>query len=136
MTAKCRHIQETLLRDYRENGLPAPDHEAVTEHLSACDACAREEEQMTAMLAVLHTALPRHEPKLDLWAEFAPKMAEVRAEERLGVLARLRLRADRFWGNVALGAILFTQAVALNTTARFHKYLLVDPFLVPAEENF
>lgn len=120
---------------YREGGLAPPEHEAAARHVAGCPACAREDEETTAVLHILHAHVPRHEPVLDLWAEFAPKMAAYRAEERLGVAARLRLRAARFWGNVALGAILWTQAVALNTSARFNKYLLADPFGATAEEN-
>lgn len=139
-TMTCKQFQEALLPAYRENGLAPHEHQAVARHVAGCPDCAREDEDIAAMLHVLHTHVPRHEPVLDLWAEFAPKMAEVRAEERLGMAARLRLRTARFWGNVALGAILWTQAVALNTSVRFQKYLLVDPFGLPlaatvAEEN-
>ena len=135
MKTTCGQFQETLLSDdFREKSLPLSEAEAASAHLAACEDCAREEREMVALLDVLHTRLPRHEPRLDLWAEFAPQMAAVRAEEKLPVWARLRLRAARFWGNVALGAILFTQAVALNTASRLQKYLLVDPFLAP-EEN-
>ncbi len=81
-------------------------------------AVRHEERRMAMMLDLLHERMVRHEPKLDLWAEFAPQMAAVRAEERLGLVARLRLRVSRFWGNVAYGAILFTQALAVNTAAR------------------
>lgn len=130
---KCKHVQEAL-SEYLEGGLPPPERDTVAEHLAGCDACGREERDMAVLLSVLHERAPRHEPVLDLWAEFSPKMAVVQAEEKLGVFARLRLRLSRFWGNVAAGAILFTQAVALNTTARMQKYLLTDPFRDPEEE--
>ncbi len=124
---KCKHVQEAL-SNYVEGGLDPPERQALTEHLAQCAECADEARQMERMLSVFRERVPRHEPVLDLWAEFAPKMAEVQAEEKLGVLARLGLRWERFWGNVAYGAILFTQAVAINTQARMQKYLLADPF--------
>lgn len=128
---RCEHVQEAL-SNYLEGGLDPPRQQAVTEHLVACPDCARAEREMAALLATLHD-LGRQEPVLDLWAEFAPKMAAVRAEERLSVSARLRLRLARFWNDVAWGAILFTQALAQNTAARMQKYLLADPFLDPEE---
>ena len=131
---KCKHVREAL-SDHLEGGLPPPERHTLAEHLEDCADCAREEREMAAMLSVLRERVPRHEPVLDLWAEFAPKMAAVRAEEKLGVLARFHLRINRFWGNVAYGAILFTQAVALNTSVRMQKYLLADPFLDPEEET-
>ena len=130
---RCEHVQETL-SNYLEGGLDPPKHRAVAEHLATCAECAREEREMARTLRVLHEYVPRHEPVLDLWAEFAPKMAQVRAEERLSFPARLRLRFVSLWGNVALGAILFTQALAHNTAARMQKYLLTDPFRDGEEE--
>lgn len=129
---RCKHIHEAL-SDYLEGGLDPPDRQAVVQHLDGCVDCAQEEREMARTLALLHNCVPRHEPVLDLWAEFAPKMAQVQAEERLGAFARLRLRMGRLWGNVAYGAILFTQALAVNTTARMQKYLLADPFVDPEE---
>ena len=130
---RCKHIQEAL-SDYLEGGLTGPAQQEMAEHLSECARCAREEQQMVSMLRILHEQAVRHEPVIDLWTEFAPQMAAVRAEERLGIFARLRLRVSRFWGNVAYGAILFTQALAVNTQARMQKYLLADPFREGEEE--
>ena len=130
---RCKHVQEAL-SDYLEGGLPPPERTVVAEHLAGCAECGREERELSAVLAVLRERVPRHEPVLDLWRELAPKVEQVRAEAKLGVLARCRLRVSRFWGNVAFGAILFTQAVALNTMDRMQKYLLSDPFRNPEEE--
>jgi hypothetical protein len=85
---------------------------------------------MAAMLHFLHHSLPKREPILDMWTELAPKIATYQAEERLTIPARLRLRTGRFLGTVAAGAILFTQALAMNTEARMRKYLITDPFFV------
>lgn len=125
--AMCKPTREAL-SDYLEGGLPPPERQALAEHLATCAECAREEREMNSLLSVLHDRLPRQEPVLDLWAEFAPKLEQFHAEERLGVWAKFRLRLSRFAGNVAFGAILFTQAVALNTQSRMQKYLLADPF--------
>ncbi len=130
---RCEHVREAL-SNYLEGGLPPPERHAVAEHLGECADCAGQERGVAAMLSLLHERVPRHEPVLDLWAEFAPKMAAVRAEEKMRVFPRFKLRLSRFWGNVAYGAILFTQAVALNTAARMQKFLLVDPFPDPEEE--
>ena len=131
---RCEHVQETL-SNYLEGGLDPPRREALAEHLAGCPDCARAERELAALLSVLQERVPRHEPVLDLWAEFAPKMAAVRAEERMTPLVRLHRRLMRFWSNVALGAILFTQALAQNTAARMQKYLLADPFLDPEESS-
>jgi len=129
---RCEHVQETL-SDYLEGELDPPERQAVAEHLAVCADCAREAQTLRRTLSVLHECVPRQEPVLDLWKEFAPKMEAVRAEQRLGFAARLRLSLARFLSNVALGAILYTQSLAQNTAAHMQKYLLADPFLDPEE---
>jgi anti-sigma factor RsiW len=131
---KCEHVQEAL-SDYVEGDLEPPERQAVAEHLAACPECAREEQMLRRTLSVLHECVPRHEPVLDLWREFAPKMEAVRAEQRLSFAARLHLYLARFLSNVALGAILYTQSLAQNTTAHMQKYLLADSFLDPEESS-
>lgn len=88
-----------------------------------------EPQDMEAMLRILHT-LPPREPVIDLWAELAPKVAEIQAEDRLGVIERLQLRGHRFLSNFASGAILFTQAFAMNTQRKMQKYVLHDSYRV------
>lgn len=132
-TPECGHTREAL-SDYLDGGLDPPTRQTVAEHLMHCAACAQEERSLSAMLTLLHEQLPRREPALDIWAELAPKVAAIQAEERLGFPARMQLRAGRFLNNVAVGAILFTQALALNTAARMQKYLLTDPFQMTGEE--
>jgi predicted anti-sigma-YlaC factor YlaD len=131
---ECEHVRHAL-SDYLEGGLAPPQRQSVTDHLTECAACAREERQMGLMLNLLHERVPRREPSLDIWAELSPKIAALQAEERLSVPARLRLRGGRFLGNVAAGAILFTQALAVNTEARMRKYLVNDPFLIGEGER-
>lgn len=132
---KCKLAQEAL-SDFLEGGLDPPRHQEIADHLLSCDRCAREERELAQMMRVVRERVGRREPVLDLWAEFVPKLAAVRAEERLGLAARLQLRAGRFFHNVAYGAILFTQALAMNTAERMQKYLLADPFHHDEIEEF
>ena len=128
-TVRCQVVREAL-SDYMEGGLPTSLRQSVAAHLTGCANCASEEREMAAMLNFLHHNLPSREPVLDMWSELAPKIAVYQAEERLTIPARLRLRTGRFLGTVAAGAILFTQALAMNTEARMRKYLIADPYLV------
>lgn len=128
----CRRTRDAL-SDYLEGGLDPPTRQAVFEHLSGCEECAREERELAAMLRLVYERIPRREPSLDIWAELGPKVEAWRAEERLSAMERLRLRAGRLLGNVAAGAILFTHALAVNTEARMRKYLMADPFRLMEE---
>lgn len=133
-TMECARTREAL-SDYLEGGLDPPTRQTVDAHLCECAGCAEEKRIMSAMLTLLHERVPHREPSLDMWAELAPKIAELQAEERLGVMARAKLRMGRFLNNVAIGAILFTQALAINTAAHMQKYLLTDPFQTAAGEE-
>jgi anti-sigma factor RsiW len=133
-TMRCQVVREAL-SEYVEGGLPVPLRQSVAAHLAGCAHCADEERQMAAMFKFLHNTLPKREPVLDMWTELAPKIAAIQAEEHLSIAARLKLRTGKFLGTVAAGAILFTQALAINTEARMRKYLLSDPFLVGEGEG-
>lgn len=124
---RCAPVREAL-SDYVEGVLPPPRQEPIERHLQDCFNCAREERQMRTLLHLLHNQVPRREPALDIWAELVPKLAEIDHEERLGFADRLKLRAGRFLGSVAAGAIVFTQVLAANTEARMRKYVKNDPF--------
>ena len=126
-TMSCQHAQESF-SGYLEDGLSSAEQARLEAHVANCADCARELREMKLMLDLFKDRCVRREPSLDLWAEMAPKVEQVMAEERLGVLDRLRLRGSRFCNNVAAGAILFTSALAMNTEARLRKYLLTDPF--------
>jgi hypothetical protein len=123
----CQHAQESL-SGYLEEGLSPSERGRLESHVAGCSECARELREMKMMLDLFKDRCVRREPSLDLWAEMAPKVEQVMAEERLGVLNRFRLRGSRFCNNVAEGAILFTSALAMNTEARLRKYLLSDRF--------
>lgn len=122
----CAQVQEDL-SDYLEGTLPSGRSEAIEAHLQSCALCAAEERSFASLLSVLHS-LPQREPVLDLWAELSPRVDEVRAEMRMGVFGRMRLRAGRIVSNFAAGTILFTRALAVNTESSMRKYLVNDPF--------
>ncbi|MBC8103993.1 MAG: zf-HC2 domain-containing protein, partial [Cytophagales bacterium] len=102
-TMMCGSAQESL-SEFWEGSLSAAASARVEAHLASCPACAREARQMKAMLDLFKDRCVRREPVLDLWAELAPKVEQAVAEERLGVMDRLRLRGSRFCNNVAAGA--------------------------------
>jgi|GEM_PF-834926 Predicted transmembrane transcriptional regulator (anti-sigma factor) len=129
----CQQTREAL-SEYLEGGLDPPEHEVVAGHIEQCAACAEEARSLEAMITLLHERVPRHEPSIDLWAEMMPKIQQARAEEHLGLAARLRLRGERLMNNIAMGMILFTQVLAMNTQAHMQKYLLSDPFRGAEEE--
>jgi anti-sigma factor ChrR (cupin superfamily) len=132
-TETCESVRQTL-SDYLEGSLSGFEEERISEHLVICDGCRREEASLSALLDCLHGRVPQREPSLDIWAELGPKVAAAMEEEKMAVPARLRLRATRFLGNVAAGAILFTQALAMNTETRMHRYLIQDPFRMAEED--
>lgn len=118
--------QDHVLSEYLEGELASPERERIEAQLASDADLAREAHEMAAVIRLLHQ-VPRREPVLDIWSELSPKIEAYKAEEKLGVGARVRLRAGRFLGNVAMGAILFTQALAMNTEAHMRKYLISDP---------
>lgn len=132
-TMSCENVQAAL-SDFVENSLSPTARESVELHLNGCDGCRHEARQLQSLLALLQERLPAREPSLDIWAELSPKIEAIRAEDRLGIAARMKLRSGRFLGNFAAGAILFTQALAMNTQRRMQKYLIADPFTLGREE--
>lgn len=133
-TRECATVREAL-SDYLEGGLSDTKRNLVIDHLSSCAACRREERELSSLINCLNLHVPPREPSLDIWAELGPKVAAVMAEEKLSVPERLKLRASRFLGSVAAGAILFTQALAMNTENRMYRYLTSDPFRLALEDD-
>ena len=126
--AQCKHIIP-VLSEYQEGALSAGAHQEVAEHLAGCTECAIADRDLRRAVTLLRH-LPMPEPRLDLWSEFAPKMAEIETEQRLGVSRRL----GSYWRNAmsvfAEGTVLYTQAVAQRTLASMEKYLIRDPFQI------
>ena len=133
-TMECSNTQE-LLSEYVEGSLDNKQRVVVAEHIATCPGCAREIRALETMLDFLHQSVPRREPVLNIWQELEPQVREVVAEQRLGFFPRLKLRVNRLLNNIALGAILFTQAVAFNTERRLQKYVISDPFQIAGEEG-
>ena len=131
---ECSNTQE-LLSEYVEGSLDNKRRVTVAEHIALCPACTREVRALETMLDFLHQRVPRREPVLNIWQELEVQVQEVVAEQRLGFFPRLKLRVSRLLNNVAVGAILFTQAVAFNTERRLQKYIISDPFQVAGEEG-
>ncbi|WP_395088220.1 hypothetical protein [Armatimonas sp.] len=82
-------------------------------------------QELSEVLQLLHR-LPQREPVLDVWPELEPKLVQFQLEERMGIFARWRFRCARFLSNFAFGAILFTQAVALNTETKMRRYVMPE----------
>jgi anti-sigma factor RsiW len=132
-TMTCPHVQAAL-SEYLEGGLPPPQRQSIETHLIGCADCAREKQELSALLRLFAERVPPREPSLDIWAELGPKVAAQVAEERLSLPARAQLRSGRFLNNVASGAILFTKALAANTERRLRKYVVSDPFQYAEKE--
>ncbi|MBB6052238.1 anti-sigma factor family protein [Armatimonas rosea] len=123
MNSKQREIE--TLPDYLDGTL-SPEKLGEFERLLQSDtALAKETQELGALLQILHQ-LPAREPVIDVWPELEPKLVQFQLEERMGVFARWRFRGARFLSNFASGAILFTQAVALNTENQMRKYVMPD----------
>lgn len=123
----CHRVQERF-SDLLEGTLSCAEEAEVQAHLAHCTDCSCELHEMQYLMNLLRENCVRREPALDLWAEMAPKVEQVMAEQRLGFAERVRLRLSRTANSIAAGAILFTSVLAMNTEARLRKYLLTDPF--------
>jgi anti-sigma factor RsiW len=123
MNSKQRDIE--TLPDYLDGTLSPQQLEAFEQHLQKESGLAKEVQDLSQVLQLLHQ-LPAQEPVLDVWPELEPKLVQYQLEERMGLFARWRFRGARFLSNFASGAILFTQAVALNTENQMRRYVMPD----------
>jgi anti-sigma factor RsiW len=121
-----QRLIEEHLSEYLEGDLAPPEREALERALAENPDLAREHREFEKTLKLMHS-LPRREPVLDIWLELSPKVERILAEEKLSVGDRLRLRGTRFLASFAEGAILWTQALAMNTEARMSKYVRRHP---------
>jgi anti-sigma factor RsiW len=121
-----RQRAEEHLSEYLEGDLAPPEREALERELAKDPGLAREKRELEKTLLLLRS-LPRREPLLDIWMELSPKVAQVREEEKLNLADRVRRRGTRFLASFAEGAILWTQALAINTEARMGKYVRNHP---------
>ena len=112
---------------YLEDELDTDSAERFQLFLAANPNCAAELIDFERTLSLMHR-LPAHEPALDLWTEFAPRMAGVRTEMKMGIRQRWRFRWFNFLSSLSAGVILYTHALAERTHLRLERYLLQDPF--------
>lgn len=103
-----------LFSDYLEEYLVEPDLSRLMDHLADCEACRDELDELQQTLGVIHD-LPRHEPVFDMWAEFAPVCARIRAEFRLTLLQRIKREHAHFRERLREGARIFTAVLRYNT---------------------
>jgi hypothetical protein len=77
-----RHIEESVLHDFRE-GLLEPDLEReVRDHLDDCPECREELEALSAFLDGLGTLPVEAQPSRDLWPQIAWRMGAATGEDR------------------------------------------------------
>jgi anti-sigma factor RsiW len=115
-----------LYSDYVENNLDDATRDELQAYLAKTPDAAAELIGFERTLTVLHR-LPPREPSLDLWREFAPKLAAYQAERKQGWRQRIRLNWTRMLSELSSGVILWTHALADRSHARFERYLLQDP---------
>jgi anti-sigma factor RsiW len=115
-----------MFSEYVEDTLEVSEKERLQAFLAETPECAAELMQFERMLSVLHR-VPQEEPRLDLWAEFAPRMAEYQAERKMVPAQRARSRWSEFMSSLSSGLILYTHALAERTHRRLERYLLSDP---------
>jgi len=101
------------MSDYFEQYLAEPEESLLDEHLAECEKCRAELAELEKTLAVVHD-LPRQGPMGDLWPEFAPKFAEIRAEMRVSLLERILLWFTRLLDAIAEGWMIFITTVRMN----------------------
>lgn len=115
-----------LYSEYVEGTLDAGRRDAVQGFLAQHPDAAAELFAFERTLSVLHR-LPPREPSLDLWHEFAPKLAEWQAARKLSLWERLRLNWLDLMAQFSAGVILWTHVLAQRSHARLEHYLMQDP---------
>lgn len=109
---ECREARE-LMSDYFEQYLAEPEEGLLREHLADCGECRAELADLEKTLTIVH-GLPRQAPIADLWPEFAPKFAEIRAEMQVSLLERMRLYFVRLFDALSEGWAIFVTTVRMN----------------------
>ena len=112
--------------EYLEETLDPARRDAMQAFLAAHPACAAELIAFERTLALLHH-LPPREPALDLWREFAPRLAAHQAERRAHPMRRVAQAWAGVISQVSAGLILWPPALAGRPHARLERYLLHDP---------
>ncbi|GBC94228.1 hypothetical protein HRbin16_00009 [bacterium HR16] len=121
---RCEEVQERLSALIDEQ-LSQTEREQVLQHLYACEACSREYQELRRFVEFCRQ-LEAPEPRIDLWREFQPMLAEIIAEQRLPFAQRLRRQWSRLVSQVCYGIILFLQVVTYQLTITLSRYI-VEP---------
>jgi anti-sigma factor RsiW len=125
-------LDNETLADLLDGTLSPQKLKEVERLLQGNTSVAREAQELSEVLQILHQ-LPQREPVIDVWPELEPQLVQHQLEERMGLFTRWRFRGARFLSNFASGAILFTQAVALNTESKMRKFVMADSFVSGGE---
>ena len=124
-TMNSKQPGNETLADFLDGTLSPQKRKEFDRLLQSNPVLTKETQELSEILQILHQ-LPPREPVIDVWPELEPKLLQFQLEERMGLFARWRFRGARFLSNFAFGAILFTQAVALNTETKMRKYVMPD----------
>lgn len=121
---RCEEVQERLSALIDEQ-LSQTEREEMQHHLRVCEACSREYQELRRFVEFCRQLEPP-EPRIDLWREFQPMLAEIIAEQRLPFTERLRRQWSRLVSQVCYGIILFLQVVTYQLTFTLSRYI-VEP---------
>lgn len=119
---RCEEVQE-LLNALIDEHLNPHEKEQVLDHLHTCNSCAKGYNDLRRFVEFCRQ-IESPEPKIDLWREIEPKLAEVIAEQRLPFALRLRRQWDRLISQVCYGVILFLQVVTYQVTLSLSRYVV------------
>jgi anti-sigma factor RsiW len=121
---RCEEVQERLSALIDEQ-LSREEREQVEHHLYACETCSREYRQLRRFVEFCRQ-LEAPEPKIDLWREFQPMLAQIVTEQKMPLTQRLRRQWSRLVSQVCYGIILFLQVVTYQLTITLSRYI-VEP---------
>ncbi|MCS6830025.1 MAG: zf-HC2 domain-containing protein [Armatimonadota bacterium] len=121
---RCEEVHERLSALIDEQ-LSREEREQVEYHLHTCEACSGEYQDLRRFVEFCRQ-LEAPEPRIDLWREFQPMLAEIVVEHRLSFVQRLRRQWGRLVSQVCYGIILFLQVVTYQLTLTLSRYI-VEP---------
>lgn len=119
---RCDAVQEQLSALIDEQ-LSQGEREAVLNHLSRCETCFRQYQELTRFVEWCRQ-LEAPEPKIDLWQELQPALVEMLAEQRLPLSQRIQRQWSRLVSQVCYGIILFLQVVTYQVTMTLSRYIM------------
>lgn len=121
---RCDEARE-LMSGYLEKSLTPSTSDRMAEHLAGCERCRSEVRNLAKTLRVIQS-LPKKEPATDLWLEFSPKFAAIRAEIGESTQERTVKHLSDLWATVYEGWLIFCAVVSVNTRRTLRGYSLRD----------